>query len=212
VSVFDPPSHETTLESGGLVKGLAVAIVTQNEDPERLCRVKVRFPWHEQPRESYWARLAMPMAGPGRGAVFIPEVGDEVLVAFEREDLRFPYVLGALWNGKDKPPLANDDGKNDKRTLHSRKHHYLLFDDGATGVVELKHEKGRRVVLDDNGFLVEDERGNTVKVDSNSGAMTIEAKGALTLKGATVSIQATGTLELKASATLTIRGSLVTIN
>lgn len=212
MSIFAPPEQETTLESGGLVKGLAVALVTQNQDPDGLCRVKVQFPWHEQPRESYWARLAMPMAGKGRGVVMIPEVGDEVLVAFEREDVRFPYVLGALWNGKDKPPLHNDDGKNDKRTLHSRKHHYLLFDDGAKGVVELKHEKGRRVVLDDSGFLVEDERGNTVKVDSNSGAMTIEAKGALTIKGATVSIEATGTLELKASATLTIRGSLVSIN
>jgi uncharacterized protein involved in type VI secretion and phage assembly len=211
VSVFDPPMHETTLEAGGLVKGLAVAIVTQNQDPEGLCRVKVSFPWHEQPRESYWARLAMPMAGPDRGVVFIPEVGDEVLVAFEREDLRFPYVLGSLWNGKDKPPLSNDDGKNDQRTLHSRKHHYLLFDDGAQGVVELKHEKGRRVLLDDTGFRVEDEKGNKVQVDSTTGAMTIEATGALTLKGATVSIQA-GTLELKASATLTIRGSLVTIN
>lgn len=212
MSVFDMQQPETTLESGGHVKGLAVAIVTQNQDPEGLCRVKVSFPWHEQPRESYWARLAMPMAGPGRGMVTIPEVGDEVLVAFEREDLRFPYVLGSLWNGKDKPPLHNDDGKNDQRTLHSRKHHYLLFDDGAQGVVELKHEKGRRVLLDDTGFRVEDERGNTVKVDSNSGAMTIEAKGALTIRGATVTIEATTTLEVKANATLTIRGSLVAIN
>jgi uncharacterized protein involved in type VI secretion and phage assembly len=212
MSILEPPPRETTLEAGGLVKGVAIALVTQNQDPEGLCRVKVSFPWQERPRESYWARLAMPMAGAGRGVVLIPEVGDEVLVAFEREDVRFPYVLGALWNGKDKPPLANDDGRNDKRTLHSRKHHYLLFDDGAMGAVELRHEKGRKVVLDDTGFRVEDERGNTVRVDSNSGSMTIEAKGALTLKGATVSIEATGTLELKASATLTIRGSLVTIN
>ena len=212
MSMLEPPPRETTLEAGGLVRGVAIALVTQNQDPEGLCRVKVSFPWQEQPRESYWARLAMPMAGAGRGVVLIPEVGDEVLVAFEREDVRFPYVLGALWNGQDKPPLANDDGRNDKRTLHSRKHHYLLFDDGAMGAVELKHEKGRKVVLDDTGFRVEDERGNTVRVDSNSGAMTIEAKGPLTLKGATVSIEATGTLELKASATLTIRGSLVTIN
>ena len=111
-----PPS-ETALESGGHAKGVAVALVTQNKDDEGLCRVKVRYPWHDKPRESYWARLAVPMAGNGRGTVFIPEVGDEVLVAFEREDLRFPYVLGALWNGKDKPPLANDDGKNDKRIV-----------------------------------------------------------------------------------------------
>ena len=204
--------RETSLEAGGYVKGVAIALVTQNKDDEGLCRVKVSYPWHEKPRESYWARLAMPMAGKERGLVLIPEVGDEVLVAFEREDLRFPCVLGALWNGKDKPPFANNDGKNDKRALRSRKKHYLLFDDGDKGVVELAHEKGRKITFDDQGFSVQDENGNTVKVDSSSGGMTIEAKGSLNIKAASISIQATGTLELKANATLTIRGSLVNIN
>lgn len=204
--------RETEHESGGYVKGVAIAIVTQNNDDEKLCRVKVSFPWHDKPGESYWARLATPMAGKDRGLVLIPEVGDEVLVAFEREDLRFPYVLGALWNGQDNPPLANDDGKNDKRILQSRKKHYLLFDDGAAGSVELLHEKGRKIVLDDNGFAVQDEKGNVVKVDSNSGAMTIEATGQLNIKAATISIEATGTLELKAGGTLTVRGALVNIN
>jgi uncharacterized protein involved in type VI secretion and phage assembly len=212
MSLMEPPPRETTHETGGYVKGVAIALVTQNKDDEGLCRVKVRYPWHDKPSESYWARLAMPMAGAGRGMVLIPEVGDEVLVVFEREDLRFPYVLGALWNGKDKPPLANDDGKNDKRILKSRKKHYLLFDDGARGVVELAHEKGRKVVLDDDGFTVQDEKGNVVKVDSNSGAMTIEAKGQLNIKAASITLEATGTLEIKASATLTLRGSLVNIN
>ena len=211
MNLFETATRETSLESGGLIKGVAVAIVTQNKDDEGLCRVKVSYPWHDQ-SESYWARLITPMAGKGRGLVFIPEVGDEVVVGFEREDLRFPYVLGALWNGKDKPPLANGDGKNDKRILQSRKKHYLLFDDGAQGVVELKHEKGRKIVFDDNGFAVRDERGNVVKVDTNSGAMTIEATGQLKITAATISIQATGTLELQAGATMTIRGSLVNIN
>jgi uncharacterized protein involved in type VI secretion and phage assembly len=191
---------------------VAIALVTQNKDEDGLCRVKVRYPWHEKPRESYWARLAMPMAGKERGFVFIPEVGDEVVVAFEREDLRFPYILGALYNGQDKPPLANNDGNNDKRIVKSRKKHYLLFDDGTQGVVELTHEKGRRIILDDNGFVVQDEKGNLVRVESNSGAMTIEAKGQLNIKAATISIEATGTLEVKANSTLTIRGSLVNIN
>ena len=207
-----PAPQETGLESGGYAKGVAVAIVTQNKDPDGLCRVKVRFPWYDQPRESYWARLSMPMAGDDRGLVLIPEVGDEVLVAFEREDLRFPYVLGALWNGKDKPPRANDDGKNDKRILKSRKKHYLLFDDGSKGAVELKHEKGRRVLFDDNGILVEDENGNTFKIDSNSGAITIEAKGTLSIKAASITVEATGTLNLNAKGTLGMRGSLVNIN
>lgn len=212
MNLMEAVPRETALEAGGYVKGVAIAIVTQNQDPDGLCRVKVSYPWHDQPRESYWARLAMPMAGKQRGLVLIPEVDDEVLVGFEREDLRFPYVLGALWNGKDKPPLANDDGRNDKRILKSRNKHYLLFDDGTRGVVELAHEKGRKVTLDDDGIVVEDGAGNRIRIDSNSGALTIEATGQLNIKAATISIEASGTLELKASATLTVRGALVNIN
>ena len=210
--VVETSPRETSLESGGLIKGIAIALVTQNKDPEGQCRVKVRYPWHEDPSESHWARLAAPMAGKDRGLVLIPDVGDEVVVAFEREDLRFPCILGALWNGEDAPPVANTDGRNDKKLFTSRKKHVLLFDDGARGVVELAHEKGRKLVLDDDGFAVQDENGNVVRVDSRSGAMTIEAKGQLNIKAATISIEASGTLELKASATLTVRGGLVNIN
>jgi uncharacterized protein involved in type VI secretion and phage assembly len=212
MNLMEAPPRETTLEAGGYVKGVAIALVTQNKDDDGLCRVKVRYPWHDKPRESYWARLAMPMAGKNRGVVLIPEVGDEVLVAFEREDLRFPYVLGALWNGQEKPPLANDDGKNDRRIIKSRKGHKLFFDDGTKGTVELAHTDGKRAVFDDDGILVEDGKGNQLKIESNSGAMTIKANGSLSIKAATISIEATGTLDLKASATLTVRGSLVNIN
>lgn len=203
---------EARREAGDYTKGVAVGLVTENNDTEGLCRVKVSYPWHDKPGESYWARLAMPMAGNDRGLVLIPEVGDEVLVAFERGDLRFPYVVGALWNGKNQPPYTNNDGKNDKRGLRSRKKHHLLFDDGEQGVVELAHEKGRKITFDDQGFSVQDENGNTVKVDSSSGAMILEARGALRIRASSISIEAAGTLELKAGATLTIRGSLVNIN
>lgn len=203
-------ASEVTHESGH-AKGVAVALVTQNKDEEGLCRVKVRYPWHDQPRESHWARLAVPMAGDGRGTVFIPEVGDEVLVAFEREDLRFPYVLGALWNGKDKPPLANDDGNNDRRIVKTRKKHYLLFDDGARGIVELAHENGAVVRFTDNEIELKDSQGNLLKIEK-SGAITLQASTQLTIKAAAITIEATGTLELKANATLTIRGALVNIN
>ena len=211
-ALLHAPSRETDHEAGGYVKGVAIAIVTQNKDDDGLCRVKARYPWHDKPKESYWARLSAPMAGKGRGFVMIPEVGDEVLVAFEREDLRFPCVLGSLWNGQDKPPQHNDDGKNDKRIIKSRKNHFLKFDDGSRGVVELAHEKGRKITFDDNGFTVQDERGNTVKVDSNSGAMTIEAKGRLNIKAVAITIEASGTLEIKAGATLKVQGSTVNIN
>lgn len=212
MNLVETAPSETAHESGGYIKGVAVALVTQNQDPEGLCRVKVRFPWHEQPTESYWARLATPMAGKDRGLVVIPEVGDEVLVAFEREDVRFPYILGALWNGQEKAPFTNPDGKNDKRVFTSRKNHHLLFDDGASGVVELKHEKGRKVVFDDNGFSVQDEKGNSIKVDSNSGAMTIEAKGELRIKATSISFEATSSAKLQSSGTVKITGALVQIN
>ena len=96
---------KTQPENSGYITGVAIGLVTQNKDDEGQCRVQVSYPWHEKPLESYWARLAMPMAGNERGLVLIPEVGDEVLVAFERGDLRFPYVLGGLWNGKRQASL-----------------------------------------------------------------------------------------------------------
>ncbi len=205
-------SKETDHEAGGVVKGVAIAIVRQNKDPDNLCRVKVSFPWHDKPSESYWARLATPMAGKERGLVFIPEVGDEVLVAFEREDLRFPCVLGALWNGKEKPPRSNGDGNNDERILQSRKKHYLLFKDGSEGAVELAHEKGRKVLFDDNGIVVQDEKGNSIKIDSKSNKITIKAVGSLDIKAKSISIQSSGKCDLKAGGLLTLKGSQVHIN
>ena len=203
---------ESAHESGGYLKGVALAVVTDNKDPSGLARVQVRYRWQKQPSPSSWARLAMPMAGPDRGFLMIPEVGDEVLVAFEKEDLCFPYVIGVLWNGEQKPPLTNTDGKNDKRILRSRKKHHLLFDDGVKGVVELHHEKGRKIVLDDKGFMVQDENGNVIKVDSTTGAMTLQAKGQLSIKAASIKLEATGILELKGGPMLKIEGNMVTIN
>jgi len=202
----------TPTQSDTASRGVAVAVVTNNKDPDKLCRVKVRYPWHEEAAKGYWARLAMPMAGNDRGLVLIPEVGDEVVVGFERGDLRFPYVLGALWNGNAKPPVANSNGKNDHRILKSRKGHKLIFDDGPRGAVEVVHVDGRRVVLDDNGIRIEDAAGNQVRIESASGMISIQANGALTIKAATISIEAAGTMDLKAGGTLTVRGSVVNIN
>ena len=80
----------------GRITGVVIGIVTNNNDPDRLGRVKVRFPWLSGSTESHWARVATPMAGNGRGLYFLPEVDDEVLVLFERGDVRFPFVIGAL--------------------------------------------------------------------------------------------------------------------
>jgi uncharacterized protein involved in type VI secretion and phage assembly len=213
MSIAEAPARESAVEAGGNVKGVAIGVVTQNRDPDKLCRVKVSFPWHDQPRESYWARLAMPMTGKDRGLVLIPEVGDEVLVAFERGDLRFPCIVGCLWNGKDGPPEANADGNNDKRLFKSRKGHHLLFDDGKSkGAVELALNDGKKIVLDDDGIRMDDGAGNTISIDSKAGTISIAAAKSLTLKAPKLTLQASGTAEVKAGATLTLSGSLVNIN
>lgn len=217
MGLFDSAPRETALEAGGFIKGVAIAIVTQNSNPEgepapSAYVVKVRYPWHEEERNSYWARIAVPMAGDGRGTYFLPEVGDEVLVAFERGDLRFPYVIGALWNGRHKPPESNGDGRNDKRTICSRSGHKLEFDDGAKGAVTLSLEDGKQLVLDDTGVRLEDGKGNHLTIESGSGAMTIEASGKLTIKAASIEISTATTATFDAAANLKLKSALININ
>jgi uncharacterized protein involved in type VI secretion and phage assembly len=204
--------RETALESGGHVKGVAVAIVRDNKDDSGQARVKVSYPWHSKPQHSYWARVAMPMAGKDRGVYFLPEVEDEVLVAFERGDLRFPYVVGSLHNGKDPAPVKNADGKNDVRVIHTRKNHKLTFDDGDKGLAQLELNDGKKLTLKDDEVRLTDENGNSFAIQSASGAVTIDAKGSVTIKAPSITLQSSGTLEIKAGATLTLRGALVNIN
>jgi uncharacterized protein involved in type VI secretion and phage assembly len=204
--------RETSVEDGGYVKGVGIAIVTQNRDPDGYGRVKVRFTWFDQPRESVWARVALPMAGDDRGFAMIPEVGDEVAVCFERGDLRFPIVIGALFGGKAKMPFANKDGKNDLRVIKSRAGHHLTFNDGAQKSLELALKDGKKVLIDDNGVAVQDDKGNHLKIDSQSGAIEISASGKLTIKAASIELTATGTCDVKATGKLALNGATVMIN
>jgi len=203
---------EVTLEAGGHAKGVAVAIVRQNKDDSGLGRVKVSFPWHSQPEESYWARVAMPMAGNKRGVYFIPEIKDEVLVAFERGDMRFPYVVGSLWNGKEPSPETNADGNNDIRVVHSRKGHKLTFNDGSKGLAQLELNDGKKVAIDDNGIVIDDGKGNSVSIQSNGGSISIQAATKVEIKAPQISIQASGTLELKAGPSMSLNAGVININ
>jgi uncharacterized protein involved in type VI secretion and phage assembly len=204
---------ETTLEAGGHAKGVAVAIVKENKDDSGLGRVKVSFPWHSQPQQSYWARVATPMAGKKRGIYFIPEVNDEVLVAFERGDLRFPYVVGSLWNGPDQSPENNADGNNDVRVIHSRSDHKITINDNTgTPLVQIEIADGKRVTINKDGIELNDAQGNKVNIQSTAGTIAIEAATSISIKAPQISIEASGTMTVKSGGTLTVSGSLVTIN
>jgi uncharacterized protein involved in type VI secretion and phage assembly len=207
-----PRMNEAEREADGFIQGLAVGVVTDNQDDEGLARVRVRLPWHAEGDTSFWARLAMPMAGDNRGMYCVPEIGDEVLVAAENGDPSHFYVLGALWNGQAPPPDNNDDGNNDRRLFRSRAGHELRFDDGDNPEIELKLSDGKHLVMDDDGVVLEDGNGNTIKIESGSGAISITAGSQLKLKSQSVSIEADASMEIKATGTLTLRGATVQIN
>jgi len=87
--------------------GVAVGEVINVVDPMALGRVQVRLPFIDSLDLTPWARVAVPMAGLAHGHYFIPNMMDEVLVAFEHGDLNAPYVLGSLWNAMAMPPLPS---------------------------------------------------------------------------------------------------------
>jgi len=95
------------------------------------------------------ARLAAPMAGPGRGAFFRPEVGDEVVVGFEMGDVNRPVILGALWNDQHAPPSSADTSEtNNTRTIMSRSGHQVTFDDAPGGGILIEAANGFHIRID----------------------------------------------------------------
>jgi len=196
----------------GLIRGVSVGVVAQNKDPEGLGRVKVQFPWRENPDESQWARIAVPMAGKNRGTWFLPEVGDEVLVACDAERVEHPYVLGALWNGQEPPPETNSDGQNDIRKIRSRSGHEIIFDDGAQGRIDIHLSDNKRVRMDPDGILISDDKGNEIEIKSLPGTMTIKSNTRISIQSKVIDIKADASMTLQATGTLTIQGALVKIN
>jgi uncharacterized protein involved in type VI secretion and phage assembly len=195
---------------------ISVGIVSDNEDPEGMGRVKLTFPWREADDESRWARIAVPMAGADRGTWFLPEVGDEVLVAFEAGDVAHPYVVGALWNGEDAPPEENE-GDNDVRSVTSRAGHALTFDDADDGGVEIETDAGHTITLDDTSgsetVTIEDKSGsNVIEFDGAGQSLSIEAGAKLTIEAPQIEMKSDGNCTIDASGMLTLKGAVIKLN
>jgi uncharacterized protein involved in type VI secretion and phage assembly len=162
---------------------VVVGIVTNNNDPDGWGRVKVKLPTMPGNDESNWARLVTPMAGNGMGIQFIPEVNDEVLVTFEYGDINRPFVIGSLWNGKDKPPEGNGDvvsstGKVEKRIIRSRSGHTILLDDsdGKENISIVDKTKKNTFQIDSksNSVLIKTQGGHQIVLDGSSGQEKID--------------------------------------
>jgi phage protein D len=194
--------------AGPPIYGVVVAQVTNNDDPEKTGRVKLKFPWLSDGYESDWARMTQVGAGPDSGASFMPEVNDEVLVAFEFGDVRRPVVIGGLHNGVDKPKLGDglfDNGKVKRRGVISRKgHKVVLFDDpGKSGIALITSNGSIRISLN--------ETKNEIHVFCK-GKVRIESQDELSIKSqAKVSIEGQQ-LELKASGSAKLSGGSVEVS
>lgn len=190
--------------------GVAIGFVVDLRDPDHLGRVKLNIPelFLEEQNEavfvtqsntesrghSYFARVATLMAGGKRGSYFVPEVGDEVVVAFEQGDMNRPMIIGSLWNSEGEPPESMDsDGKNDIRAIHTRSGHKIVFNDSD----------------DKPSILIVDKtKENSIFIDSANNKMEIKVKGDLNIEvGGKLTIQAKQDISAETKANLEIKAT-----
>jgi uncharacterized protein involved in type VI secretion and phage assembly len=227
------------INNDGKILGVMVGTVIKNDsanDSEKpgTGMVKVKIPLIGMV-ESNWARIASFMAGKERGAFFLPEVDDEVLVAFENGDVNKPFIIGSLWNGKDAPPDTNSDGKNNKRVIKSRSGHTIELDDkNGEEKVTIKSSKGHTLeMVDKSGsetFSIIDKAGKNkivisskddkvtvtsgkdIELSAPQGKITMNAKNIEIKSSADTKIEASAGMDVKASSNMTIKGATVNIN
>ncbi len=187
--------------SGGLtdrrLAGVVIAQVSDVSDPQDRGRVKLTYPWLSDTYVSDWARTVQPGAGQDRGAMVIPEVGDEVLAAFEQGDIRRPYVVGGLYNGVDTPKAGSIDlvdsgsGEINRRSFVSRCGHRLDFLDqtGQTeGVTIRTGDDTLQLLMDATGTKLTIHSDGTVLVEAKQGVTVDAAASTVELKGGDIKL------------------------
>lgn len=194
--------------------GVCVATVAGLDDPEGEARVRVEFPMLPSGPKSAWAPLARPFAGADRGMYFMPEVGDEALVAFEHGDFDHPFIVGFLWNGKDGQP---DDGIDARvRRIQSKAGHQIDMDDrpGKHAIV-INTAGGNSVKLSDTvgtaNIEISTPRGTSITVSDVTGIAVTTPLGRVDVSPIT-GISVTSTTEVTiAASTLTLAAGLIKI-
>ncbi|HEU0316137.1 MAG TPA: VgrG-related protein, partial [Solirubrobacteraceae bacterium] len=189
------PSPSASPGRSGWEPTVVVGIVTNNRDPAKLGRVRVRYPTLADGHEGWWARVVVPAAGPDRGLLMMPVVGEEVLVAFEHGAAEFPYVLGSVFNGVDVPAsLVHPDGsfalRSDKQLIAHAADQITIAGDQAVGL-----EAGSDMTLKATGKLGQSAEETSIK--ANTG-LTLEGVQSAKMTGLQVAIDGETTTAVKA--------------
>jgi uncharacterized protein involved in type VI secretion and phage assembly len=188
-SVFSDELRTAETESSRVFDPV-IGIVTDNKDPSKLGRVKLKIPILSDQDSTYWCPIIMLGAGKNRGWFFIPEKDDEVLVMFEHGDLNRPLVVGALWNGKDKPPDKNPGG-NPRRVLKSRLGSKITFDDDK-----------KQLIIEDGvgkGKITFDSQANKITIEAIDGDVCFQTPADdMTIVAQSIEMTATTNIEIHA--------------
>ncbi len=211
--------------SGGWVRGVQIGLVNDNQDPDNQGRVRVQLPYFGPDFVTGWARVVAPGNGQNRGFVWIPEIDDEVLVAFDHGDMLEPYVLGGLWNRIDPPPPIELDGDHHlkARQLVSRTGQKVVFSDdsGKEGIlissadgtilVQVDSANKKVVITADGGGKVEMKAQGDITIDAQ-GSVKISGTGGVEISSpASTKVSGDGQLSLESSGITSVKGSQVSL-
>lgn len=204
----------TPAPRGGEVGQLVVGIVTNNDDPEKMGRVRVKFPWLDERQEGWWARVASPSASGKRGIMMMPLVDDEVVVGFEHGDPRRPFVLGSLWNGPGKPEaLAAQGGGKPDGSFNLRSDKKVSIASGEdlsiASDAKLDAKATGDTTLQTDGKLAITGKGSEISITGSAGSVVIKADGSITIKGTRITVDASAQLTLQSSGVVSVKGSQV---
>ncbi|NET15982.1 MAG: hypothetical protein F6K08_25750 [Okeania sp. SIO1H6] len=229
LTTLSPP---TRLQPG---QTFLVGIVTDNQDPEGLGRVKVWYPTltpqtGENAHASHWARMVAIGAGKDRGFDCLPEINDEVLVAFEHGNIHRPYILGGVWNGQDSPPTNVNESVQDSnvrmRTFKTRTGHQIQFieeDKGNSKAgVYIETTDGHKIRLNDSEKFVEiqtngghelrlDDKNNYIELKTPSHTIKMDNTGISLDSGSNIDIKGVN-INIKGDGIITVEGKLIKLN
>ena len=202
----------------GAIRGLQIGIVVQLEsDPDGQDRILVRVPVIDSAGQGIWTRIASLDAGNERGAFFMPEIGDEVIVGFINDDPRHPVVLGMLHSSNKPAPISPADNNNEKGFTTRSKMHLSFNDDTKTIVIDTP--AGNSITLDEKSMKIEIKDQNENKITMEQTGITMEsplnidvkAGAVLTLSGGTSLSISAPSLSVKADASVSIEGAVAKV-
>jgi phage baseplate assembly protein V len=177
--------------------GVAEALVVDVNDPDKEGRIKLRFPWFDEHMISEWCRVCQFYAGNGYGAFYVPEVGDEVVVAFVHGDMRLPIVLGGMYNGADKPVTHRADAK-DEKVLRTKAGHQIML-------IDTQGEETIRIIAKGDK--------NSIEISTKENAITVKsATGKIVVQGKEIEIKAQASMTLEAGGDMKLKGQTIHLN